>query len=51
VTGLECRVLDIQGRDVTGRARLGPGVYFLREEGSRIQGFKGSSVRKVVAGR
>ncbi|MBN2537389.1 hypothetical protein JXB37_03830 [candidate division WOR-3 bacterium] len=48
---LDCRVLDIQGRDVTDRReRLAPGVYFIGE-GSRIPGFEGSRVRKVVVQR
>jgi len=63
LTKLDCRVLDIQGRDVTERKRsLSPGVYFLEEgraengslpnqEQSRIRGFKGSRVAKVVVTR
>ena len=27
---------------------VAPGVYFLMEQGSRVQGFKGARVRKVV---
>jgi hypothetical protein len=48
---LDCRVLDIQGRDVTDRReRLAPGIYFIGE-GSRSQGFEGSRVRKVIVQR
>ena len=48
---LDCRVLDSQGRDVTGRKQsLSPGVYFIRE-GPRGRGSKGSRVRKVILQR
>ena len=48
---MDCRVLDIQGRDVTDRKRsLSPGVYFIRE-GPRGRGSKGSRVRKVILQR
>jgi len=51
LTKLDCRVLDIQGRDVTDRkGRLSPGVYFIRE-GPRGRGSKGSRVRKVILQR
>ena len=30
---------------------LAPGVYFIREEGPRVQGFEGSRVSKVVVTR
>jgi hypothetical protein len=30
---------------------LAPGVYFMREEGSRIQGAEGPSVKKLVIQR
>ena len=45
---MECRVLDIQGRDVTSRrGTLAPGIYFTGE-GPRGQGFEGSRVQKVI---
>ncbi|MBM3323135.1 hypothetical protein FJY69_06635, partial [candidate division WOR-3 bacterium] len=51
-------LLDIGGRKVLDLkpgandvSRLAPGVYFVREEGSRVQGAKGSRVRKVVVAR
>ena len=48
---MDCRVLDIQGRDVTERKRLlSPGVYFVGE-GPRGRGSKGSRVRKVILQR
>ena len=48
---LDCRVLDVRGRDVTrGKNSLAPGVYFIRE-GPRGRGSKGSRVRKVVLQR
>jgi hypothetical protein len=51
-------LLDIGGRKVMGLkpgtndvSRLAPGVYFIRHEDSRGQGFEGSSVRKVIVTR
>jgi len=51
-------LLDAIGRSVmtlkpgpNDVSRLAPGVYFVREEGSRVQGARGSSVRKVVVAR
>ena len=45
---IDCRVLDIQGRDVTEeKARLAPGIYFIGK-GSRGRGSEGSRVRKVI---
>jgi len=53
--GAEAELLDISGRRVmelqSGEndiRHLAPGVYFVREEGSGIQGSQGPSVRKVV---
>jgi len=47
-TGYRGELLDISGRKVmelrpgaNDVRRLAPGVYFVREEGSRVQGFKG----------
>ena len=48
---MDCRVLDIMGRDVTeGREVLRPGVYFLRDEGGGLKDEQGSGpvVRKVI---
>jgi len=46
---MDCRVLDIQGRDVTERrARLSPGVYFLKPS---ADGGQPSTVRKVILQR
>ena len=48
---MDCRVIDIQGRDVTDeKARLSPGVYFVGEV-SKGRGSKGSRVRKVILQR
>jgi len=51
-------LLDAAGREVLGlRAGandlrfLSPGVYFIREEKSRVQGVEGSSIHKVVIAR
>ena len=51
-------LLDAAGRKVAELQpgendirHLAPGVYFVREEGSRVPGSKGSSVRKVVVTR
>ena len=51
-------LLDAAGRKVADLApgendvsRLAPGVYFVREEGSRGLGSKGSSMRKVIVTR
>jgi hypothetical protein len=51
-------LVDLTGRDVMDLkpgendiSRLSPGVYFVREEGSRIPGSEGPSVRKVVIQR
>ena len=45
------RVVDIQGRDVTGRRQtLSPGVYFVTE-GSGVRGSRCSAMRKVIVGR
>ena len=49
---VEGRVFDMTGREVTDRKkRLAPGVYFVTPRGSRIQGFNGSRVRKVLVAR
>jgi len=55
---LTVELLDITGRRVMDLEpgendirHLAPGVYFVREEGSRGQGSEGSSVRKVVIQR
>ena len=56
---IEGRVLDVQGREVRSAtsdfgnrtSHLPPGVYFVCPEGPRGQGFKGSSVRKVILTR
>jgi hypothetical protein len=51
-------LLDISGRKVmelragpNDVSRVAPGVYFVREEHSRVQGVEGSRVRKVVVTR
>jgi len=52
LTQLDVRVMDATGRDVSERrAALAPGIYFVSEQGSRGQGSKGSSIRKVVVQR
>jgi hypothetical protein len=50
--GFGGRLFDIQGRDVTGRARLSPGVYFVRRpETEDRRPRTAAPVRKVVVGR
>jgi DNA-binding beta-propeller fold protein YncE len=52
--GLDCRVIDALGRDVTDRReRLAPGVYFLKDEGGRLKDEPGSraAVQKVIVQR
>jgi hypothetical protein len=51
-------LLDVAGRKVAALnqgdndvSHLGPGVYFVRQEGSRVPGSKGPSVRKIVIQR
>jgi YVTN family beta-propeller protein len=44
------KVLDLQPGSNDIR-HIAPGVYFVREEGPRIQGSEGSSVRKVIVTR
>ena len=44
------KVMDLQPGDNDIR-HLAPGVFFVREEGPRIHGSEGSSVRKVVIQR
>jgi len=54
-TGYRAELLDAAGRRVmelrpgaNDVRHLSPGVYFVRGEGSRVQGSEGASVRKVV---
>jgi len=44
------RVMELVPGDNDVRG-LAPGVYFVREEGPRVRGFQGPSVRKVVIAR